>query len=299
MDFRALETFVWIARLGSFRAAARRLYTTQPSVSSRIAKLETELGVLLFDRAGRRVALTAKGRDLLDHAERLLALRGDMLHAVADPQAIQGTIRLGVAETIVYTWLPKLIERLNEAYPAVSLELDVDTTVNLAEKLLEHELDLAMLMGPINQPNITNLKLCTYRLHWVASPALDLPDEPVPITALASWPIITYPRLTQPHIAIERLLARAGGRLRIHASSSLATIIRMTVDGIGISALPREIIRNELARGSLREFQAEFPPPQLRFTVSYGSSPESSLTRSLAALASRIARSEQHADNDC
>ncbi len=298
MDFRALETFVWIARLGSFRAAARRLYTTQPSVSSRIAKLEAELGVLLFDRAGRRVSLTAKGRDLLDHAERLLALRGEMLHAVADPRAIQGTIKLGVAETIVYTWLPKLIERLNEAYPAISLELDVDTTVHLAEKLLGHEIDIALLMGPLNQPDITDLELCTYRLHWVASPAIELPREPVPIETLASWPIITYPRLTQPHIAIQRLLARAGGRVRIHSSSSLATIIRMTVDGIGVSALPSEIIQTELARGSLRRFRAEFPPPQLRFTVAYGSTPESSLTRGVAALASRIARAEQGSDHD-
>lgn len=296
MDFRTLEAFVWIARLGSFRATAQRLYTTQPSISTRIASLERELGVQLFDRAGRRVSLTSKGRDLLGYAEGLLVLRGEMMQSVADPKAIQGTIRLGVVETIVYTWLPQLIEQLNQMYPAINLELDVDTSVNLTDKLLSHNIDIAFLMGPINQPDITNLDLCSYSLNWVASSGIILPPEPVPLERLASWPIITYPRLSQPHIEIQRLLERSSHRLRIHASSSLATIIRMTVDGIGISALPLEIVRDELEQGSLRSFLAEVEPPQLRFTASYGATLESPVSQTVATLATRIAASQSVAD---
>ncbi|MCS4504281.1 HTH-type transcriptional activator CmpR [wastewater metagenome] len=289
MDFRTLETFVWIARLGSFRAAAQRLYASQPSVSSRIANLERTLGVSLFDRAGRRVTLTARGRDMLAYAEQLLALRSEMLNAVADPSAIQGSIRLGVVETIVYTWLPRLIERVNEAYPALSLELDVDTSVNLAEKLTAHDLDIAFLMGPVNQPDITSRTLSRYPLEWVASPALALPDEPVSLEELARWPIITYPRLSQPHLALQRLLGQAGARMRIHASSSLATIIRMTVDGIGVSALPPEIIAAEIERGALRRFRAEVQPPPLLFHVCHANTPEFTVARAVADLAVRIA----------
>ncbi|MDZ7809958.1 MAG: LysR family transcriptional regulator [Arhodomonas sp.] len=289
MDFRTLETFVWIARLGSFRAAAQRLYASQPSVSSRIANLERRLGVALFDRAGRGVSLTPRGRDMLGYAERLLALQSEMLDAVAEPGAIQGSIRLGVVETIVYTWLPELIEQVNEAYPAISLELDVDTSVNLAEKLASHDLDIAFLMGPVNQPDIASQALCRYPLEWVASPTLALPPEPVPLTELARWPVITYPRLSQPHLALQRLLSRAGARLRIHASSSLATIIRMTVDGIGVSALPPEIIRSELDRGALRPFRAEVAPPELAFHVAYTDTPEFTVSRAVADLAIQIA----------
>ena len=290
LDFRSLETFVWIARLGSFRAAAPRVYTSQPSVSSRIASLEHELGVKLFDRTGRQVSLTAKGRDLLDYAERLLALRGEMLQSVADPGAIRGTIRLGVAETIVYTWLPRLIERLSEAYPAVTLELDVDISVHLADKLANHDIDLAFLMGPVNQPEITNLPLCRYPLCWVASPQLRLPDEPLSLAALAAWPIITYPRLSKPHAAIRSMLEQGGHRVRIHSSSSLATIIRMTVDGIGVSALPAEILGRELSQGQLRRFAVAAPQLDLEFTVSYGITPESPVARAIADLAVASAR---------
>lgn len=76
IELRNLETFVWIARLGSFRAAADRLNAAQSTLSARIDKLERQLGVPLFLRSGRRVTLSAKGRQLLDHAEQLLALHG-------------------------------------------------------------------------------------------------------------------------------------------------------------------------------------------------------------------------------
>lgn len=289
MDFRTLETFVWIARLGSFRAAAQRLYTSQPSVSSRISKLEQQLGVELFDRAGRQVSLTARGRDLLVYAERLLTLQGEMLEAVADPAAIQGSIRLGVVETIVYTWLPELIERINQAYPAISLELDVDISVHLADKLLNHDVDIAFLMGPVNQPDVISRPLCEYPMAWVASPTLALPPEPVPLAQLARWPIITYPRVSEPHLALQRMVSDTGARVRMHASSSLATIIRMVVDGVGISALPPQIIGAELDRGDLRRFQAQAPPPGLQFNVAYANTPEASVSRAVAELALEIA----------
>jgi len=285
VDFRTLETFIWIARLGSFRAAAARVYTTQPSVSSRIAGLERELGVCLFDRSGRQVALTAKGRDLLDYAERLLSLRGEMLQSVADRESIRGTIRLGVAETIVYTWLPRLIEGLSRTYPGINLELEVDISVHLSEKLISHDIDLAFLMGPVNKPEIVNLPLCRYPLSWVASPNLQLPPQPVSLQDLSKWPIITYPRLTKPNESIRHMLEQGGTRVRLHSCSSLATIIRMTVDGIGISALPVEILRNELAQGLLRIFQVDAPELDLNFSVSYGMSPDSAVARAVADLA--------------
>lgn len=292
MDFKTLEMFVWIARLGSFRAAAQRLYTTQPAVSARIANLERNLGVALFDRSGRNAVLTVKGRDLVAYAERILSLRGEMLNAVGDASALQGSIRLGVAETIVYTWLPRLIELLNEAYPAVVLELDVDISRNLADKLARHALDIAFLMGPLSQPDTARHALSSYRLSWVASPHMALPDAPVALRDLARIPIITYPRQSQPYVAINRLLKTTGERIRIHASSSLATIVRMTVDGIGVSALPTEIIQRELKAGDLKIFSAEGELPKLDFMIAYGTDPESPVTRAVGKLALSIAGSE-------
>src|SRR5699024_9656313 len=140
---------------------------------------------------------------------------------VASPDAIQGAIRLGVVETIAHTWLPQLIERLNKAYPAITLELDVDTSVNLESKLTEREIDIAFLMEPVRRPNNANYPLSSYRLVWVTNPHLELPPEPVPLAQLADWPIITYPRFSKPFVAIQGLVTNSKTRVRIHSSSSL------------------------------------------------------------------------------
>jgi DNA-binding transcriptional LysR family regulator len=292
MNFRSLETFVWIARLGSFRAAAQRLYTSQPSVSARISGLEDELGVALFERIGRRVVLTAKGRELLTYAEKLLHLHGEMLQVVAKAESLQGSIRLGVAETIAYTWLPRLIERVSEAYPAINLELDIDISVNLADKLTNHEIDIAFLMGPVHPPGFNNQDLCRYSLVWVASPKLAIPAGPVSISELAKWPIITYPRRSEPYTVIRSLVDPMNHSTRIHSSSSLSTIIRMAVDGIGVSALPREIVSHELENGTLRQFDVEAALPDLAFNAAYGTAPGANVVRAVAELSLQTASLE-------
>ncbi|WP_296930134.1 LysR family transcriptional regulator [uncultured Marinobacter sp.] len=285
MNIRTLETFIWIARLGSFRAAANRVYASQPSVSARIAGLEDQLGVELFDRSARKITLTAKGREFLIYAEKMLALHGEMMQAVAKPSSIRGTIRLAVSETIAHTWLPQLIERVSEAYPAINLELDVDISVNLAEKLANHEIDIAFLMGGVNQPGIINRDLCRYSLIWVASPRLDIPGGRISLEELSTWPIITYPRKSEPYLAIRSLVDPMNHSTRIHSSSSLSTIIRMTVDGLGVSALPREILEQELRAGTLRQFEIDAEVPDLAFCAAYRAGPGGKVVQAIAELA--------------
>src|SRR6202045_3103028 len=110
VDFKMLETFMWVANLRSFRGAAEKLNTTQPAVSMRIAQLEDALGVRLLERDRRLVAPTQKGQEMLRYAERLVRLRAEMIEAVGDRSTMRGLVRLGVSETIVHTWLPTLIE---------------------------------------------------------------------------------------------------------------------------------------------------------------------------------------------
>lgn len=289
MDFRALETFLWIARLGGFRLAADRLNTTQPAVSARIRSLEDELGVRLFERSARAVALTAKGRDLVPYAERILRLKGEMVSRIGDPAVVQGTIVLGVVETIAHTWLPRLIERLAQTYPALSLELDIDITANLLRRLTARDIDIAFLMGPVASPDIENLPLGTYPLLWLGSPRLGLRGRALGLDDLRRVPIITFPRNSRPHMDLEALFLDGEERPCIHNSSSLATIVRMAVDGIGICALPREIVRRELESGTLEPLAVAAELPALTFTASFPHASDTSLSRAVSDLAISIA----------
>jgi DNA-binding transcriptional LysR family regulator len=289
-DLRSLEIFYWVARLRSFRAAAERLNTTQPAVSQRIAALEAEFGLRLLDRGAGGVATTAQGRRLLDYAERMLRLRAEMLEDVAGPGAIAGVLRLGVAETIVHAWLSRFIERAHALFPAVTLEIEVDVTPALRAGLMQQRLDLAFLMGPVPEPEVANLPLCRYPLAFAASPRLDLPAHPLAAAEVVAHPIITYPRATRPTLElVESLRAPGLPPARIFGSASLATILRMAQDGIGLALVPPAVAGRELADGSLRLVETVLRPPELSFTASWCVGPEDAPARRLAELAVSLA----------
>ena len=290
IDFRNLETFFWVAKLGSFRGTAEKLNTTQPAISARIAQLEESLAILLFNRDGRRPTLTVKGVELLDYVERLLALRDEMVMAVTDPDALKGTVRLGLSETIVHTWLPRLVKELYRRHPQITLEISVDVSVNLRDALLEGQLDLALLLGPISAPNVTNLPLCTYPIAWVAAPELVQQTNPLSLADLAQWPIITYSRASRPYHQIIDLFKRNNvPGVRVFGNSSLSSIVRMTMDSIGISAIPPTVVQEELAAGKLRLLPAKTALPDLVFTATYVNTPNNSLAVLVAAIAQEIA----------
>ena len=176
-DFKAIETFMWVVNLGSFRGAAHKLNTTQPAISQRIAQLEREVGVRLLQRDRRMVLPTPSGRQMMVYAEKLIGLRSEMLAVVGDRSAMRGVLRLGVAETIVHTWLSQLIKSVNHAYPNLTLEIEVDITSNLRSRLLAQEIELAFLLGPLTAPTVSNRALCDYPVGFLASPSLGLGDR--------------------------------------------------------------------------------------------------------------------------
>jgi DNA-binding transcriptional LysR family regulator len=292
IDFKSLETFIWVANLRSFRGAAEKLNTTQPAVSMRIAQLEDFLRVRLLERDRRAVALTDKGQELLGHAERLIQLRAEMIEAVGDTSTVRGIVRLGVSETIVHTWLPRLIERVNAAYPNLELEIEVDISPHLRERLLAKDLNLALLLGPISDPDMHSQPLCSYPLAFVACDAIKFSRKVVPLSDIARWPIITFSRHTQPYVTVRELFARAGLRATMHASASLATVVRMALDGIGVAVIPPKILATVAADGRLRRLKTDAKLPDLNFVVSHPAKPASFAAQKVAEIAALVAREQ-------
>ena len=107
LNLKQLETFVWIANLGSFRQAAEHLCTTQPAISTRITNLEHTLNTTLFNREKGGVTLTAKGRELLPLAENILNSTAQLCYKADAASALSGLLRIGVSETLIHTWLPE------------------------------------------------------------------------------------------------------------------------------------------------------------------------------------------------
>jgi DNA-binding transcriptional LysR family regulator len=297
LDFRSIETFLWVVKLGSFRGAAQRLNTTQPAISQRIAQLEREMGVKLLNRDHRVASPTPSGRQMMVYAEKLIGLRSEMMAEIGERTAMRGVLRLGVAETIVHSWLPRLIKSVNTTYPNLSLEIEVDITPNLSARLLAQEIELAFVLGPLSGQSVRNRVLCDYPVNCVASPTLGLGTGPFALEELAKFPIITFARKTQPYETVRSLFNRPDlPPIRLHASASLMTVIHMAIEGLGIAVIPAAIVENELADGRLQELKTDFKIQPLTFCAAWLASPDAVAVERVADLAGQIAHTTMSVD---
>lgn len=293
VDLRSLEVFFWVVKLGGFGRAAERLHMTQPAVSARISQIEARFAVRLLDRSPNRAAVpTAKGMELYGYAERMLSLRSELQARLSGDPTQYGIVRIGIAETLVHTLLGKIIRHLHQIHPGITPEITVDISPSLQTMLLTGEIDVAMMLGPASDPRIRNVLLIDYEMAWVASPSLTAATNPLTLADLARHPILSYARGTLPHAQLTALFARPElPAVRIFSSSSLASIVSMAIDGIGIGVVPRAVAKDEIATGRLRLLDVEPALPLLRFTASYLETAEASPAATIAEVARQVAAS--------
>jgi DNA-binding transcriptional LysR family regulator len=282
-----LTTFLWIARLGGVRRAAERLNLSQPAASGRLAALETELGVRLFDRAAGSMRLTPAGHRLLVHAERVAFTLDDIRAELQADEAVTGALRVGVAETVAQAWLPDFVARLARAHPRLTVEVSVDISTGLREALLSGAVDLAILMGPVSEFSIDNLPLPPFKLGWFKAVGRAEVD-------LSSTPVVTYARNTRPHreLAAE-LQRRYGPATRLFPSTSLSAAFELVAADLGVGALPLTLARPMLAAGRVAPFDPGWTPSALRFTASWRGEPRDAAAERAARIALQAA--EAHA----
>lgn len=283
MTFDQIKTFLWVARLGGFRRAAERLNLSQPAVSTRIANLEQELRVPLFERGAGELVLTKHGALLLSYAEQMLFVEEEIKQRVANPSETEGLFRVGASETIAQAWLPDFLKTLSEEYPRLNVDLTVDISLNLRAALLERKLDLALLMGPVSEFSVENVALPTFDLHWYRG-------HTNPQTDLSQIPVISYSSKTRPYRELmSELSRRVGPKLRVYASASLSASLKMIAAGIAVGPYPRALAEDFLASGQIVEFNPGFRPQPLSFTASYLSEPRSFLVENSAEMARSVA----------
>lgn len=286
MNTRHFETFYWIARLGSFTAAAERVLATQSTVSTRVRELEQSLGVKLFDRRHRQVRLTPKGKELVPYVERLLELTQEMRDRITPSSSVSGLIRVGVVEIVAYTWLPRFIQELRQAYPNVVLELEIALTAELVEKLVNGSLDVIFALGDAPSAHYASESLGSIQLEWMAHPSLGVPRRALAPTELERWPFITLNRLSYHHSTIQAWMKENQVRARkVIVCNSLTVAAKLVEAGVGISLLPPLVYRREMAEGSLQIVRTKARMAPVRFSALY---PEGEF-QPLAPLVTRLA----------
>ena len=288
LNLANLHTFLIVVRTGGVRRAALGLNLTQPAVTARIRNLEDSLNGRLFDREAGGMTLTRQGERLLIHAEKFERLQEMIEKDVIDPEGLERHLRIGVSETIAQCWLPDLVARLHRRFPRLEIEFNVDISLDLRERLMGREIDLAILLGPISEYTVDNIELPGFDLAWYVAATAPAETDP---RAHLTRPVLTYARNTRPYRELRELLyEHVGPEVSIFPSSSLSACFRLVEADLGIAALPRALGADYVAAGRIREFDPGWVPPPLRFTASWVAEPRSHLIEFAARTAQEVAQ---------
>ncbi|WP_454796508.1 LysR family transcriptional regulator [Novosphingobium lindaniclasticum] len=244
-----LETLMWIDRLGTFAGAAQRLNTTQPAISARVREIEEQLGVPLFQRDGRRMVLTARGRRLVQDCEPLRQGLERALLDASDFAGATGTVRIGSGEIAAASCLPDFIGAIERERPGVTLEIELDLTARLLQQLLAGTRDIVFLAGPVASPGLRTAPIGSVELVWAASPATAASGE-----FGAAVPVWSLPDHSPLHGVTLSTLEEQGITPRaLHTCNNVRMLIEIVARGRGAAVLPETMVRDELARGTLVE----------------------------------------------
>ncbi len=222
-----LRSFLAVADTLQFTAAARRLGTSQSTVSEHVGRLERAVGRSLLLRNTRLVELTADGAVMVGLARDIIAAN-DRALAWFDPSVLRGALRFGVSEDLVLSRLPEILRAFRAAHPLVDLELVVGLSFQLHEKLEAGALDLVFAK---RRPGDTSgVTVWQERLIWLASPEMRLdPEQPVPL--------VLFPGTSITRKAAIDALDRHGRAWHLAFSSdSLSALLAAVRAGFGISA---------------------------------------------------------------
>ena len=170
MESRDLATFAAVARLGGMGRAARALNTVQSNITQRVRRLEESLGVSLFERSRSGAMLTPAGRRLVPYAQRFEALLEEAARAACDDGEPAGALTIGSLETTAALRLAPLLASYAAANPKVDLVLRTGTTAELVERVLDRELEGALVAGPVNHPDLAATVLFSEELALLSAP---------------------------------------------------------------------------------------------------------------------------------
>src|SRR6185295_3964880 len=255
MEIRQLRAFVAIAEAGTFTAAAQRVHVTQAAISMQIRQLENELGVKLFVRAPRRVALTEAGEQLLQRARHILRDHDAAVDEVAELAGTQrGRLRIGSASAGVTTdVLPKLLKEIRKQHAGANLSLISGTSDALVNQLLNGDLDLAFVSLPVEARGINTERLSQDQLVAIASPRHKLAKQKtVSAYTLAGEKLILGERGGNTRRLIDQFFEQAGVTLQVSMElSRQAAIRRMVEEDMGVGIVPLESVREEVDKGRL------------------------------------------------
>jgi len=251
MTFRQVEIFLAVARARNFTRAAETLHVSQSTLSQHVLELERELGVRLFDRLGRAVALTEAGRLLEDHAARITTTVASARRALDELKGLErGSLVIGASTTPGIYVLPGLVAAFRRRYPGIAVSLRIGNSRVIEERIRADEVDLGVVGGHILGPSercvaaglLDELLLIVPPRHpWTKRREL-APRE------LDQTPLLMREQGSATRVVAERTLRQAGVKFTTGMELDHIEAIKQAVmAGLGVAFVSMHAVRGELA----------------------------------------------------
>jgi DNA-binding transcriptional LysR family regulator len=261
MDTQNLRAFLLVAESGSFSDAAKKLHLTQPAVSKRVAQLEAQLNVSLFDRIGRRISITEAGEALLPHARAVHLELQAAQQSVRDLAGeVRGRLRLATSHHIGLHRLPPLLSFFSKAYPAVQLDIDFMDSEQAYELTLQGEVELAVVtLAPSPVINIITRPIWLDPLDFMVQKGTQLTQKKtLGLKELSQHPAILPGLNTYTGQIVKSLFEQRSLPMQIAITTNYLETIRMMASvGLGWTVLPRSMRDPSLATLPMRDARIE------------------------------------------
>ena len=268
ITLRQLRYLASLARHRHFGRAAEDCAVTQPALSMQIRELEREIGGELVERRPNDIVLTELGREVAERADTILTATRDLVDFARHRDLLSGHLKLGIIPTLAPYVLPRVLPRLQTAYPDLRLEVRETQTKMLLEELTRGELDCVMLALPAEGADVETVVLFDDPF-LLALPA----SEPLPARGKVSVGDVDQRRLIlleEGHCLRDQALAFCAAP-KLNASSrdapaglgatSLATVMQMVANGYGVTLLPQVAVEAELHDDRVKLLRFAAPEP--------------------------------------
>ena len=259
MDFDQLNTFIEVARLGSFSRAAEKVLRSQPAVSAQIRQLEQEYGHKLLDRSAKSVRLTPAGEVILEYAVRLIELRNNSLSAIAETQEVpSGKLSIGANEGTFLYVLPQVFAKFHRAYPKVRLDVYRSFTHKVIQKVEEGAIDLGLTSVPVQSNRLVEIPVFRDRIMLMVSMRSPLAKrKSATLEEIARCPLI-LPKTGSIRKIIEKHLRPHREKLNITMElTSVVMIKRFVTANFGISLVSASFARDNVRRREVKLLEIE------------------------------------------
>lgn len=257
ITLRQIEVFTEVLKSGSTTQASQVLALSQSAVSAALADLENQLGVKLFDRVGKRLALNEHGRLLYPRAVGLLEQAGEIEQLFKEDN---GAIRLFASSTIGNYLLPGMIAAYRRDFPMLPLELSVGNSQDAINAVADFRVDIGLIEGPCHEPDIVSEAWLEDELVVFAAPDADILQQPITLESLAAAPWILRERGSGTREIVDYLLLSHLPQFQLGMELGNSEAIKHAVrHGMGISCLSRRVISDLLEAGTLVEVAVPLP----------------------------------------